>query len=317
MADPSPTIGALMVGGIVGATLYGLTCSQGFMYYNRGVKDSNLMRGFVLALWLVDSLNVILMGHMLYYTFITRYGDPSVFSTPLWSLVAMVLSTAIVSFMVRGMYIKGIWHLSHEHPIITGVLALLSLFDFVCGIALSVKGFRVSEGELADLKVYLYLNFASAVLADGAVAGTLFNLLRGARTGNARTDTALGRLMLYTVNTGLLTVADAGVALITFAIMPDNFVFLTPFMVLSHFYTNALFASLNSRTLIKSSDHVVSVNLSNVSPPRFPGSSTSTSSPHNGQQLQIPIQTVVQTRVDGSGSDNEDLKSQYSLAKAL
>ncbi|KAJ8487786.1 hypothetical protein ONZ51_g3958 [Trametes cubensis] len=291
MADPSPTIGALMVGGIVGATLYGLTCSQGFMYYNRGVKDSNLMRGFVLALWLVDSLNVILMGHMLYYTFITRYGDPSVFSTPLWSLVAMVLSTAIVSFMVRGMYIKGIWHLSHEHPIITGVLALLSLFDFVCGIALSVKGFRVSEGELPDLKVYLYLNFASAVLADGAVAGTLFNLLRGARTGNARTDTALGRLMLYTVNTGLLTVADGGVALITFAIMPDNFVFLTPFMVLSHFYTNALFASLNSRTLIKSSDHVVS--------------------------LQIPIQTVVQTRVDGSGSDNEDLKSQYSLAKAL
>ncbi|KAH9896816.1 hypothetical protein C8Q73DRAFT_427115 [Cubamyces lactineus] len=315
MANPGPTIGALMVGGIVGATMYGLTCSQGFMYYNRGVKDSTLMRGYVLALWLVDSINVFLMGHMLYYTFVTHYGDTSVFYTPVWSLVGIVLLTAIVSFMVRGMYIKGIWHLSHEHPIITGILALLSVFDFVCGVILSAKGFRVNEGDLAGLKVYLYLNFASAVLADAAVAGTLFNLLRGARTGNARTDTALGRLMLYTVNTGLLTVADATIALITFAIMPHNFVFLTPFMVLSHFYTNALFSSLNSRTLIKTSDHIVSVNLSNVTPPRFPGSSGSTSNPHNGPQ--IPIQTVVQTRVDGSGSDNEDLKSQYSLAKAL
>ncbi|KAI0324079.1 hypothetical protein GY45DRAFT_1375839 [Cubamyces sp. BRFM 1775] len=317
MADPGPTIGALMIGGIVGATMYGLTCSQGFMYYNRGVKDSAPMRGYVLALWLVDSVNVFLMGHMLYYTFVTHYGDPSVFYTPVWSLVALVLFTSIVSFMVRGMYIKGIWHLSHEHPVITGVLALLSVFDFVCGIILSVKGFRVNEGDLAGLKVYLYLNFASAVLADASVAGTLFHLLRVARTGNVRTDTALGRLMLYTVNTGMLTVADASIALITFAVMPHNFVFLTPFMVLSHFYTNALFSSLNSRTLIKSSDHVVSVNLSNVTPPRFPGSSASSSNPHNGPQLQIPIQTAVHTRVDGSGSDNEDLKSQYSYAKAL
>ncbi|KAI9063688.1 hypothetical protein FKP32DRAFT_1758089 [Trametes sanguinea] len=315
-AFPGPTVGAMLIGGIVGASLYGLTCSQGFMYYNRGQKDSFFMRTYVLVLWLVDSANVFLMGHLLYDSFITHYGDPTIFDKPLWSLVTLVLFTSIVSFMVRGMYIKGIWHLSHEHPIITGVLSILSAFDFVCGILLSFKGYRVKAGEISSLKVYLYLEFVSAILADGAVAVTLVYLLRGTKTGNSRTDSFGGRLMLFAVNTGLLTAADAAVALITYAAMPNNFVFLTPFMVLSHFYTNALFASLNSRTLGKPGDHVLSVNLSTVSPQRFPGSSTGTG-PHGAQQLNIPIQSAVQTRVDESGSDNEDLKSSYSMAKAL
>ncbi|OSD07968.1 hypothetical protein PYCCODRAFT_1463231 [Trametes coccinea BRFM310] len=334
-ALPGPTVGAMLIGGIVGASLYGLTCSQGFMYYNRGQKDSFLMRTYVLVLWLVDSTNVLLMGHLLYDSFITHYGDPTIFDKPLWSLVTLVLFTSIVSFMVRGLYIKGIWHLSHEHPIITGALSILSVFDFVCGILLSFKGYRTKAGEISTLKVYLYLEFVSAILADASVAGTLVYLLRGTKTGNPRhasvssaytihptdprarrTDSFGGRLMLFAVNTGLLTAADAAVALITYAAMPNNFVFLTPFMVLSHFYTNALFASLNSRTLGKPGDRVLSVNLSTVSPQRFPGSSTGTG-PHGAQQLNIPIQSVVQTRVDESGSDNEDLKSAYSMAKAL
>ncbi|CDO74767.1 hypothetical protein BN946_scf185001.g15 [Trametes cinnabarina] len=241
---------------------------------------------------LVDSVNVVLMGHLLYDSFITHYGDPTIFDKPL----------------------------CHEHPMITGALLMLSVFDFVCGILLSVKGFRVKAGETSGLKVYLYLEFASAILADGSVAGILLYLLRGTKTGNSRADSFGGRLMLFAVNTGLLTAVDATVALITYAAMPNNFVFLTPFMVLSHFYTNALFASLNSRTLGKLGDHVVSVNLSTVSPQRFPGSSIGTG-PHGGQQLNIPIQTVVQTTVDESGSDNEDLnqrpRSAYSMAKAL
>ncbi|KAL7284222.1 hypothetical protein ACG7TL_001504 [Trametes sanguinea] len=313
-ALPGPTVGAMLIGGIVGASLYGLTCSQGFMYYNRGQKDSFLMRTYVLVLWLVDSTNVLLMGHLLYDSFITHYGDPTIFDKPLWSLVTLVLFTSIVSFMVRGLYIKGIWHLSHEHPIITGALSILSVFDFVCGILLSFKGYRTKAGEISTLKVYLYLEFVSAILADASVAGTLV------------TDSFGGRLMLFAVNTGLLTAADAAVALITYAAMPNNFVFLTPFMFANalffrasqHYqvYTNALFASLNSRTLGKPGDRVLSVNLSTVSPQRFPGSSTGTG-PHGAQQLNIPIQSVVQTRVDESGSDNEDLKSAYSMAKAL
>ncbi|KAI0635115.1 hypothetical protein C8Q77DRAFT_1156458 [Trametes polyzona] len=323
VAPPSPTVGALLIGGIVGPMLHGLTCSQAFMYYGRSEKDPTFMRLYVFSIWCIDSLNVFLVGHTLYYYFITSYGNPGVFQTPAWSLVLLVLVTSLVSFMVRGMFIKGIWHLSHENPILTGGLGLLSVFDLVCGLILTVKGFNVKGGGMESLKISLYLNFASAVLADAAVAVTLLNLLRGSKTGNPRRDSALGRLMLYTVNTGLLTAADATVALLTYAIMPHNFVFLTPYMILSHFYTNALFASLNARTFGKNGDHVVSVNLSMsaVSPPRYTANATSAGS-HGGPELslQIPIQTVIETRVDGSQhgsqSDNEDIKH-YSLAKAM
>lgn len=33
---------------------------------------------------LLDTLNVVMVGHILYYHFITKYGDPTVFQTPVW-----------------------------------------------------------------------------------------------------------------------------------------------------------------------------------------------------------------------------------------
>ncbi|KAI0371896.1 hypothetical protein BV20DRAFT_964531 [Pilatotrama ljubarskyi] len=311
---PGPTVGALMIGSIVGATLYGLTCSQGYMYYGRGQRDHWATRYYMLMLWLINSVNVFLLGHIVYYYFITRYGDTTAFLTPVWSLVTLVLLTAIVSFMVRGLYIKGIWHLSHQNPMMTAALTALSVFNLVCGVILTVKGFRIVAGEFESLKAALILNLASALLADVAVTVSLLYLMRANTSGNPRRETISNRLVLYVVNTGLLTVADGTVALITYAVMPDTFIFLTPYMVLSHLYTNALFASLNARTLGSSGEQIVSMNLSTVSPPRFPGSSFSTG-PRSSQQLGMPMQTVVQTRPEESGSDNEDVKH-YSLAKA-
>ncbi|KAI0674254.1 hypothetical protein C8Q78DRAFT_1075920 [Trametes maxima] len=309
------TLGAVMIGGIIGATLFGLTCSQGYMYYSRGRKDGPLMRYYVLAIWLIDSIQVVMMGHFLYFSFVTNYGVPEVFNTPIWSLMTLVVITSIVSFMVRAVYIQGIWRLSEENFAITGVLVLLSLFDFVCGIVLSVKGYNVAAGHLDNLKTSLYLNFASAVLADASVALTLMFLLRGRRSGNARLNSFGNRVMLFTVNTGLLTAADAAVALITYASMPHKFVFFAPYMVISHFYTNALFASLNARTFGKPSDQVMSFNFSSgASPPRFPTNSVSQGS-QDHPQFGIPIQTTVQTRID-TASD-QDLKASFTLAKAL
>ncbi|KAI0826671.1 hypothetical protein BC628DRAFT_1419151 [Trametes gibbosa] len=318
---PDQTLGAMMIGGIVGASLYGLTCSQGYMYYGRSQGDSLLMRLHVLAIWVLDSACLAFVGHILYYQFITRYGDPTVFETPVWSFVVLIVLTALVSFMVRGMYIKGVWHLSHENPLLTGGLALLSVFDFACGIILTAKAANVNAGNLDSLMVPLYLNFASSVVADACVAITLLYFLKGTRTGNARRDSSMGRVMLFAVNTGMLTAADAAVALATYAAMPHKYVFIMPFMVLSHFYTNALFASLNARTLGKHGDHVVSLDLggmSAVSPPRFPTTSGSGGTHGTPQvSLAIPIQTVVETKTDSvSDNENEDHKP-YSIAKAL
>ncbi|KAI0777636.1 hypothetical protein BD413DRAFT_609959 [Trametes elegans] len=246
---PGPTVGAFFVGGIVGASLYGLTCSQGFVYYTRRQKDSPLVRYYVLIVWLVNTVAIFLMTHILYYYFITHYGNPMAFMNPIWSLVTLVLLT-----------------------------------------------------------VPLYFNFASSVLADASVAAALLCLFRGTKSGNSRTNSFLGRLMLYTVNTGLLTAADSAVALITYASMPNNFIFLTPYLVLSHLYTNALLASMNERSKSKTDDPFVAVSLSTVSPSRFPGTSIS------GQQLEIPIHTVVESRVEGP--EHEDNK-EYPLGKSL
>ncbi|KAH9849413.1 hypothetical protein C2E23DRAFT_840117 [Lenzites betulinus] len=313
---PGPTVGAMLIGGIVGASLYGLTCSQGYMYLTRSQNDSLWMRLYMLGIWILDSVCLVFVGHIIYYQFITRWGDPTVFETPIWSFVVLILFTALVSFSVRGMYLKGVWHLSHQNPLLVGGLTLLSVFDFACGIILTVKAANVQAGNLDSLKVPLYLNFASAVIADGAVAITLLSLMRNTRT-DPRNDSGFARIMVYTVNTGLLTAGDAAIALITYAAMPHNYVFIMPFMVLSHFYTNAIFGSLNARPHGKHGEHSVSLSLGmNAvgSPPRFP----TTSGSHNSPQVSIgiPIHTVVETKTD-SMNDNFDHKCVQSLLAFL
>jgi len=75
--------------------------------------------------------------------------------------------------------------------------------------------------------------------------------LRQSRTGFQRTDNLITTLMLYAINTGLLTSICATIAVIAFATMPVNFVWLAFFWCLGKFYVNSLLATLNSREALR------------------------------------------------------------------
>ncbi|EMD36551.1 hypothetical protein CERSUDRAFT_84724 [Gelatoporia subvermispora B] len=269
MASPGntfgPLLGALLVGGLVSNILYGITCAQTFTYYRRSENDRLFLKLFVTALWVLDTADVFIVGHILYWYMVINYTNPLSLVMPVWSLIVHVTFTSVSNFLVRGMFANRVWKLSHGNIILTGGLLLLSLTDLVCGITITVKAFGLALDGFSSLSTLLYLNSAASLTADAAVALALCYFLYRSRTGWERTDSLIAVLMLFSINTGLLTVLDALASLITFAIMPSNLIFFAIYLCQSKLFINAFLATLNAReTLRNGGTRSVAIQLSRV-----------------------------------------------------
>jgi len=95
------------------------------------------------------------------------------------------------------------------------------------------------------------VGLGGAAAADILIAVSLVYFLGRNRTGFEATDSLITTLMIYAINTGLLTSICASLAVICFAIMPTNFVWLSFFWCLGKLYVNSFLASLNSRMQLR------------------------------------------------------------------
>ncbi|KAH8110194.1 hypothetical protein DFH11DRAFT_1547688 [Phellopilus nigrolimitatus] len=283
------TLGAVLIGGFVSVFLYGVTCLQMFIYYQRYPSDRRFIKITVAALWFIDSLDAALTCQICYYYLVTNYANPSAIFFPVWSLKLHVFVTmlenafqSLSDFVVRSLFARRVYTLSRKNKFITVVIAALSVVDLVVGTIITIKAFHIQTFAgllvLADL---FYLNFASNISADLCVALDGF-----AKSLILRTDSLVVKLIIYTVNTGLLTVFDASAGLICYAAMPTTLVFIAFYLNLSKFYVNSYLASLNVRkTLLTSmkSDHVLaSIRLSGGASHNMPNFRTVTASGMSG-----------------------------------
>lgn len=75
-----------------------------------------------------------------------------------------------------------------------------------------------------------------------------------ALTENARTMALVDKIMKWTLETGAMTSVTGIMILITFLTMQDNYIWVAWYVVTAKLYSNALFATLNSRTTLRALD---------------------------------------------------------------
>uniref|UniRef100_A0A8H7XRG0 DUF6534 domain-containing protein n=1 Tax=Psilocybe cubensis TaxID=181762 RepID=A0A8H7XRG0_PSICU len=97
--------------------------------------------------------------------------------------------------------------------------------------------------QLAKLKYLSILVNALAAAGDVLIAATLCILLHQSRTGFKRSDTMINKLILFSVNTGVLT----------------------RFVLIVLLYTNSLLATLNARRKIRDAGEVINSTSENLS----------------------------------------------------
>ncbi|KAI0821470.1 hypothetical protein BC629DRAFT_1587735 [Irpex lacteus] len=269
--DPNSTVGALLIGGLISAILFGVTSTQSWVYYQSDHGDRRMLKAVVAVLWLLDTFDMCLIFHILYWYLITHYGDSTVLANPVWSIIAHVLVTSFTETVVRCMFALRIWRLSHNVLLVVIILAI-TLTDLVACISkhrhlpvlydtennnpplavITVKAFSTTFATLNKLDALFYLNFSAGLAGDGLVAISLCWILHQSRTGFGKTETIVTWLMTYIINTGLFTAITASLGLILFAIQPNNFIYIAVYLQLSKLYANAYLAMLNGRTALRS-----------------------------------------------------------------
>jgi len=128
---------------------------------------------------------------------------------------------------------------------------ILSIAHFSLGIVFTVGAFSVLHfSRYPRLTWVTSTGLGCAAAADILIAVAMCHYLAKRRTGYKRTNSIIMTLMIFSINTGLLTSIIATVCAITFAIMPTNFVWQSFFWVLGKCYVNSLLATLNSREYI-------------------------------------------------------------------
>ncbi|KAI0939161.1 hypothetical protein AcV5_000654 [Taiwanofungus camphoratus] len=183
-------------------------------------------------------------------------------ATPTWSITAHVLVAALNDVIVRGLFCRRVWKLSGRNLLLMACIVLSSLLSFAGLLACTIKGFAFhSFSDFANSSVGL----GAAAFADVLIATSLCVLLRRCRTGFSRTDSVVRTLIVYSVNTGALTSLCAIASLVTYAVMPDSYVFLAIYFVLPELLLNSLLATLNARSSLRerNAGSLVPISLSN------------------------------------------------------
>ncbi|KDR70204.1 hypothetical protein GALMADRAFT_255074 [Galerina marginata CBS 339.88] len=307
------TLGSLLVGGLLAMALWGVTCVQTYNYFTRTNKDRSFLKIMVGILWGLDTFDSALNGHILYFYMVSNYLNPLAIFKPVWSILIHVAVTSISNFMIRTMFTVRVFKLSRRNFLLTGWIMALSLSDLVVGITITIKAFKITSfPELSKIANLMYLTFAVGTGSDLCLALALSWLLYGSRTGFRRTDSLIKILMLYTVNTGMIVAIDASMGLILYAIMPNNFIFLGFYLLLSKLYVNAYLASLNAReTLRDNKDDMLSIHLSDIPhSQRFDVESTlpaekSTGSKTESGKMAVSFQTLVSKRFESEITSSE------------
>ncbi|PPQ70253.1 hypothetical protein CVT24_013078 [Panaeolus cyanescens] len=80
------TYGASLLGAFATAVLYGLTTLQTYFYFVFYPKDSKSNKALIWVIWLLDTVQMILVIMCMYHYLITNYANPAVLPVGHWTL---------------------------------------------------------------------------------------------------------------------------------------------------------------------------------------------------------------------------------------
>ncbi|KAL4256227.1 hypothetical protein AB1N83_011608 [Pleurotus pulmonarius] len=302
----SSNFSALFLGNLFATIFYGITTQQTFTYFKlNSAHDTTTLRLQIAFLWLLDGIHIAFITHSVYSC--AAWSTTSLEAVrPVWSISAQVFIMTFSDFLVRGIFASRVWIVSRKNVFMVVPIAALSTVNFILGLVLASKLLKIptfSELWSTNIQPAMYSNLASGVAADLSIAVALVFWLLKSRTGFKRTDSLLNTMMVYAVNTGLLTTICGFTSLVTYAARRNDLVFLGFFFVLSELLINAMLASFNARQCMRrDASGVTSIHSSqidsNVSGKPIISGHVGSGTGHAMKPLVIDIQQEVHTSRD-------------------
>ncbi|KAJ6580826.1 hypothetical protein B0H19DRAFT_485668 [Mycena capillaripes] len=257
--NPDSTLGAMLIGVLVSYVLFGVTTTQVYIYSSRFPNDSRKIKLLVALVWFCELGHVICIGHTLYTLVITDIVHPGNISAMPQSLNASTLFNAVVATCVQGFLSFRIYRLWKRLyiPLLTWTLSFLFMgataVVFTVGMqAIPFQMFEARWGWLLDSL------WSVAAANDLIIALTLvYWLVRGRDDSDQIRTPVIDKLIMWTIETGLITSAAAVLNLACFVTMKQNLIWIAWYVVTARLYSNSFLASLNSRATLRTMNNTL------------------------------------------------------------
>ncbi|KAH9933623.1 uncharacterized protein BXZ73DRAFT_101008 [Epithele typhae] len=279
--------GAVFIGTIVGSVVYGLTSHQTYRYFRLYPTDRRTFKFMVSLLWWALLWEVLRIGLLWdpglwtlftpfsrrtfggfsvlsavncfdafiprsYYYLVTNYCSPETLLNGVWSLRLTVITTGVVIAITHAFFIRRIFLIGNRNFCLAIFLTLLLFVEMGFCTAATVATFKAVTFRqyIERFRWIIPSSLGTAVVIDTATTGSLIYYLHKCRTGFKRTDSMVDILMVYTINTGLLTGILNLVSTLTAIFSPATLIYYAINIVACKMYSNSLLAVLNSRRSI-------------------------------------------------------------------
>ncbi|KAJ7864747.1 hypothetical protein B0H14DRAFT_428376 [Mycena olivaceomarginata] len=253
------TIGAVEIGVLVSYTLFGVTTVQAYIYYGRFPDDPSELKALVALVWLCLLTQVIAIGHILYTFTITYFGQVlEIFETAPKSLSVGVFSGGIMAAAVQGFFAYRIYAFTKKLyiPIFSWSLSFVRFLGSVTIFATTLRmtSFPTYAAQWGWLLTSVWCISAANDLT--ITTSLVTNLIIQRSRIHKRTVPLIDKLIMWTIETGMVTSLTALAVMICFFTMPHNFIWFCLFISLPGLFSNSLLASLNSRTTLRAMNNL-------------------------------------------------------------
>ncbi|EIW57853.1 uncharacterized protein TRAVEDRAFT_48880 [Trametes versicolor FP-101664 SS1] len=238
------TYGAGLIGTSVGFMLFGLTVHQVYRYFRLYPTDPAYMKIYVAALLMVETFHIILSLHTCYFYLITKYLQPGAFLIPVWSINTVPFATGVVAVLSQAFFVHRVWLIGPRFRPFVAITILLLCLELAATIETYVRPVFTNYWKVTWV---FSASFGIAMVVDTILTGVLITVLHRSRTGIKRTDSMIDLLIVYSINTGLLTGVFNMLTFIFALVFPDNIIYGAFAVVTAKLYANSVLAALNTR----------------------------------------------------------------------
>ncbi|EIW52174.1 uncharacterized protein TRAVEDRAFT_32023 [Trametes versicolor FP-101664 SS1] len=306
------TYGALTLGTVFGLMLYGLTVHQTYRYSRLYPKDGPWLKRLVCGILAFETLHTTLGIAAVYYHLVTNYFNPATLLLGHWSTRLLTPTTGLTIILCQSFYAFRVYVIGSHYiyRVLVGLAAVFMFTSFGFMVAATVEGFILSLSDFKRVSWLVSAMFGFAVLVDVCLTGTLVTVLLRSRTGFKRTDSLIEVLIVYAINTGLLTSIFGLLCFIFAIILPGNLIYIGFSIVGVKLYANSVLAVLNSRRSLSDRMFESAFEMGSFEPGRF-----LQPPPHGGAEAwkaqQMPVRSlptnteIVFTSVQSMGGNTD------------
>ncbi|KAI0656127.1 hypothetical protein C8Q70DRAFT_1056992 [Cubamyces menziesii] len=256
------TFGAAFLGVVVGCIMYGVILYQALVYHQSFPGDALSLKLLVLAVLLVETTHTVLWIFVSYEYFVVGFLDLSSLYENNWYAnltipVGQVTGLTHVIFYARQVYL-AMPH--HRWMVVLSSIIMMGAFAF--SIVVTVKGFHAETLlELSEFNWIICCAYGFTVLAELLLSSALIVWLRSQKSVFKQTNSAISRVVTYTLNTGYVSPGSSqsvtayydcrvvGLLVFVFALVyPRDLIYTGLSIVGIKLCSIAVLAMLNSRT---------------------------------------------------------------------